>query len=116
MYADETDFCWRARLAGIRLAAIPSARMWHKVSLYMNRRAPTKRYYVIRSQIWYYRRFSKGLQVPIMVGFTILRMLRLGWGDLFHRDLGNIPAMLRGWWDGWFGPMKQPAIPFCHPA
>ena len=32
IYWDEVDFCWRAHLAGYRMAAMTKARVWHKVS------------------------------------------------------------------------------------
>ncbi len=112
MYADEADFCWRSRQAGFHIGSAPHAKMWHKVSTYMKGRPPKMRYFIIRSQIWYYRRQAKSFQIPIMVCFTIIRMIRLGVEDIFRRRFDMIPAMLHGWRDGWLGKMTPPEIPF----
>ena len=37
MYHEDTDLCWRARIAGYNIKLIPEARIWHKYSFSKNR-------------------------------------------------------------------------------
>lgn len=102
MYGEEIDFCWRARQAGYRLACITTAEIWHKVSRSANRVKPQTRYLRIRNQIRFYRRYSQGLQFPLMVIFSTLRTLGLIVGDIIAGRLELLPPLARGWFDGWW--------------
>lgn len=101
MYADEVDFCWRARAAGFRLACATQAKMWHKVSMSANRDRPATRYLRIRNQILFYRRYARWYQRPQLFAFTLARALRIALGDLSHDQRMLIPPLVRGWVDGW---------------
>ena len=103
IYGDDVDFSWRARVAGFKMAAVPSAKMWHKVSAFMQRHKPNTRYLRIRNQIWFYRRYARGIQVPFLVLFTLLRSAWIAIGDLFHRQPELLSPLVNGWWDGWRG-------------
>jgi len=103
MYAEEVDFCWRARRAGFQIACAPKAKMWHKVSRSANRDRPIARYRRVRNQIRFYRRYAAGLQRPLMMGFTLLRSAGVALGDLLHRQPSLVSPLLRAWRDGWFG-------------
>lgn len=109
MYGEDVDFCWRARMAGFRLAATTRAKMWHKVSASANRDQPLTRYLRIRNQIRFYRVYSRGLQLPAMVLFTILRAIRVGAGDLLFGQPSLIYPLVRGWYHGWFNQMDSVA-------
>lgn len=102
MYAEETDFFWRARTQ-TRMACISAARMWHKVSMSAKRDKPKTRYYQFRNQIFFYRRYARGLQIPLMWMFTGLRTLAFSLRELFHNQPALLFAMWRGFWDGWVG-------------
>ena len=101
MYGEEIDLCWRARTAGFRLAVATKARMWHKISASSNRDRPASRYLRIRNQIRFYRTYSRGLQLPVMLAFTWLRALTIALGDLTHGRVSLISPLIRGWTDGW---------------
>jgi len=103
MYAEEIDFCQRARTAGFRLACATRARMWHKVSLSADRDRPLTRYLRIRNQILFYRRYASRLQAPTLFAFTFTRALRIALGDLIGRQPRLIAPLVRGWADGWLG-------------
>jgi GT2 family glycosyltransferase len=103
IYGDDGDFSWRARQAGFRMAALPRVKMWHKVSAFMQRHKPKTRYLRIRNQIWFYRRYARGLQVPLLVGFTLLRSIGIGAGDLLHKQPELLYPLVFGWLDGWRG-------------
>lgn len=55
---EETDWCFRARRAGIRLYSVPGARVWHKVSASFSGEAHNA-YFVFRNRrLWIERQFA----------------------------------------------------------
>jgi len=104
MYGEEVDFCWRARLAGYRIACATRFKVWHKISLSANRDRPKARYLRIRNQVRFYNTYAHGLQRPIMFLFSMLRSLTLMLGDIFHHQPELISPLVRGWIDGWYAP------------
>jgi GT2 family glycosyltransferase len=107
MYGEEVDFCWRARLAGFRMAVVPAAKMWHKVSSSAGKDKPRYRYLRVRNQAWFYRRYSRGAQVLLMGAGGSLKAALTGLADLARGDWGLIPPLLRGWRDGWFAALPE---------
>jgi len=103
MYAEEVDFCQRARTAGFRLACATRAKIWHKISVSADRDRPTTRYLRIRNQIRFYRRYARWYQAPPLFAFTLLRSLSIALGDLAGRRPALIAPLVRGWADGWTG-------------
>ena len=101
MYGEEVDLCWRARAAGFSLAIATQARMWHKVSASSNLDRPASRYLRIRNQIRFYRRYSRGLQFPVMLVFTWLRAISIAVNDLTHGRVSLVAPLFRGWIHGW---------------
>ncbi len=110
MYGEEVDFCWRARLAGHRLAAVPGAKMWHKVSRSARRDRPRARFLRVRNQIWFYRRYALQPQRGLMWAGSGLRTLVLAAADLLRGDRELAGVHLRGWQAGWgLNPPEYPA-------
>jgi GT2 family glycosyltransferase len=103
IYGDDGDFSWRARKAGFQMAALPRVKIWHKVSAFMQRHKPKTRYLRIRNQIWFYRRYAHGLQVPMLVCFTLFRSIWIGANDLLHGQPDLLSPLVFGWLDGWRG-------------
>ncbi len=103
IYGDDVDFSWRARTAGFQMAAVPNAKIWHKISTFMQRHKPMTRYLRIRNQIWFYKRYARGLQIPFMYIFTLVRCLWMGIKDLWARHTNLISPLAYGFWDGWHG-------------
>ncbi len=101
MYGEDVDLCWRARTAGFRLAVATQAKMWHKVSASSNRDRPAARYQRIRNQIRFYRTYSRGMQLLLMLAFTWLRALYIAIGDSTHGRISLINPLIRGWMHGW---------------
>lgn len=102
MYAEEVDFCWRARLAGFKFACVTSAKIWHKVSKSSQGDHPRAFYLRTRNQIFFYRRYSKKVHLSFLFLFTLLRVLMISLSDVVRLKLDLIPARFRGWLDGWF--------------
>jgi GT2 family glycosyltransferase len=103
MYAEEVDFVWRARLAKFQLAAVPAARMWHKISASAKKQKGQTRYQRIRNQIFFYRRYSRLFQLPLMFFFSLSRCIGIGISDCIKKQPDLIRPLIRGWVDGWFG-------------
>lgn len=101
IYHEEVDLCWRVRLAGFRMAAVPNAKMWHKISSIMGKQKPKTRYLQTRNQIWVFRRYASGLKKVIMFFFSVGRAFRLIFQDAKMHQLGLLPHLWRGWWEGW---------------
>ncbi len=103
MYAEETEFFWRTRLAGFRMACVTPAHMWHKVSLSANRDRPKTRYFRIRNQILFYRNYARGFQKPLMWMFTGMRTLAMSLLDLLRGYPTLFSASWQGFGEGWWG-------------
>jgi GT2 family glycosyltransferase len=103
MYAEEIDFCWKARLAGFRTATATRAILLHKVSA--SATEPVKnRYWRIYNQIRFYRKYAERMQIPLLFVFTLARsgIIALHSSILRRSDLAN--ASVSAWLDGWFRP------------
>ncbi len=107
MYGEEVDFCWRARLAGYKMATSTKAHMWHKVSLSAKRDRPRARYLKIRNQIIFYRRYSEGLQLGVMFIFSTFRCAYKFFDDILNSRTNLIRPLLLGWFAGWFRGLEH---------
>lgn len=102
MYGEEVDFCWRAQLAGSRLACATRAKIWHRVSISANKDRKKSRYLRIRNQVRFYRKYSQGYQLPLMFIFSLSRSLGLMLQDIIQHQTQLVKPLARGWLDGWF--------------
>jgi GT2 family glycosyltransferase len=102
MYAEDVDFCWRARQAGFHMACISTARIWHRVSWSAGVTNPRTRAWQIGNQIRFYRLTAKGLQRPLMFGFTGLRTLLRALVDTTRGQHALAKTTIHAWWQGWF--------------
>ena len=66
------------------------------------------RYYQIRNQVTFYRRYAQGLILPGMFLFTLVRGLVIGGRDLLNRQFKLIIPLARGWLAGWFARLPAP--------
>lgn len=102
MYAEDVDFCWRARQADFKIACVTRARMWHKGAYSTGPSHPQARYWRIRNQIRFYRQAARRWQIPTMFTFTLLRSLRFALSDLTRGRTSLLQTTARAWVDGWF--------------
>jgi GT2 family glycosyltransferase len=102
MYAEEVDFCWRARQVGIKMAVVPGAKMWHKVSASANVVREQSLFLRIHNQIKFYKRYAAGLQKWIMFLFSTLRNFSAFLKFLLAGKPGLAFTTLKGWRAGWF--------------
>jgi GT2 family glycosyltransferase len=107
-YAEEIDWCLRARRLGWRLRYIPDAVVWHRTSSTLGWNSPLKAYLIARNQLYLRQRHRRsgwrsywGLAYALYIfGRTIAHYLRTGqraqaqavtiavW-DYLHRRTGN---------------------------
>ncbi|NTU78190.1 MAG: glycosyltransferase family 2 protein [Chloroflexales bacterium] len=109
MYYEETEWCVRARRAGLRIVHVPHARLLHKIPLEDRVDRPYVAYYMTRNRLLFLRSTGAGLSTWLHAMLlqdlrTCLSMsLRQKWrGRRAQRD-----AIVRAWWDfgrGRFGP------------
>ena len=104
IYWDEVDYCWRARQAGFRMACITRARMWHKISETMSRQKPEALYLRTRNQVRFYRKYSHGLQRPIMYLFAAYKSILVLGRSVLKGEFELIKPVVRGWINGWNAP------------
>ncbi|MEZ4713192.1 MAG: glycosyltransferase family 2 protein [Caldilineaceae bacterium] len=103
MYAEDVDFCWRARLAGFKMGCATGARMWHKVSASTGVHHPRSRYWRTSNQIRFYRQYATLWQRPLLFAFTAARTFLIMGRDLVQGRTDAAQSTGRGWRDGWFG-------------
>lgn len=85
MYAEDADWCLRARRAGFRLRYVPEAHLRHKVSASAGSRSLFKIRRRFRSQMRLLRRHARWYQWPTIAVHTGAEALRVGLGLLTRR-------------------------------
>jgi GT2 family glycosyltransferase len=107
MYGEEVEFCWRARQAHIKIAAIPGATVWHKISMSADSVKKRSQYLKIRNQIYFYNHYSFGFTKLIMLFYSminlILRIIRI----IPENRIDIYYALMLGWFDGWRGNLSN---------
>lgn len=110
MYGEDTDFCLRARKAGIRLVYVPKAVAYHKIGEGGGERASGfVLYHVARSVMLLYRKsFSPGymlyglfLQLFLYTPYRIIQMLKAGTG------FRGLVSWFKGLLDGLMGGLAR---------
>ncbi len=86
MYAEDADWCLRARARGYRLVYEPAARMWHKVSASAGARSLYKIRRRWSSQVLLLRRHARWYHWPPIPLFTAVEAMRVGWGLVRRQD------------------------------
>jgi GT2 family glycosyltransferase len=81
VYYDDTDFCLRAKQAGLKLMFLPSAKLWHKESSLTGRDSLFKLHYMTRNHIYFIR---KNLTFGLRLLYLPAYQLRLVFKFLFR--------------------------------
>jgi GT2 family glycosyltransferase len=106
IYGDDADFSLRAKKAGYKAAVATEAKLWHKVSLTMNRQKPHTCYLRTRNTVAFYRKYSSGTTVIIMFCFTLGKNIISTLESVAKRHFDLIIPLWIGWSDGWRGNMQ----------
>lgn len=73
MYFEETEWCVRATRAGFKIAHVPAAMMWHKISVQARATSPRTFYYMTRNRLLFLNRTHASLQTWM---YTLLEYVR----------------------------------------
>ena len=99
IYAEDADWCLRARALGFRLLFVPTARLWHRVSASSGAQSPWKIYQRLRANVTLFARHARGLaRLTWMPAFLAQQAVLAAW--LIQR--GRLDAALavpRALWD-----------------
>ena len=103
IYAEDADWCLRARAAGLRLLFVPTARLWHKVSASSGAASPWKTYQRLRANLTLFARHARGLgRVTWLPAFLLQQGALALW--LLLRGRGPAAAAVpRALWDALLG-------------
>jgi GT2 family glycosyltransferase len=96
MYWEDTDYSFRTRAAGWKLAVAPEARIWHKSPLPPSKKSPVIYAYFNTSAVHFFKRYSSLPFVPILIGAG-LRFLK----QVAQWDWRRAEAVWRGVLAGW---------------
>ena len=75
LYYEEIDWCLRVRQAGHHILAVPTSRVWHKVSATLGETSPIIDYYMLRNHLRLIARHWYGLARTWLLARTIGRNL-----------------------------------------
>jgi GT2 family glycosyltransferase len=106
-YWEETDYCVRAERAGFKVAVVPMAKIWHKVSASVD--SSTKSYYFYRNRLWFVKDNASARQRAMFcfayMGFILWYELAL-WALRPKRK--SLESYMKGTRDGLFRSSRAP--------
>jgi GT2 family glycosyltransferase len=103
LYWEDVDWCFRARQLGYRLAYVPSAIVWHKVSTATRKIQAKKIYYWARGLIYFIKRFATMAQlVAFFLYFFCVGFWFTPWQYLKLRTISELKEFYKGIADGLF--------------
>jgi GT2 family glycosyltransferase len=80
IYAEDADWCLRARAQGYRLLFVPTARLWHAVSAASGQASPWKIYHRLRANLTLFATHARGLaQLTWLPAFVAWQMALMAW-------------------------------------
>ena len=107
IYAEDADWCLRARRAGYALLFVPTARLWHKVSASAGNQSAWKIYQRLRANLTLFARNARGLaRLTWAPAFVLQQAVLAGWLALSGRARAAL-AVPRALWDAMLG--RDPA-------
>lgn len=117
-YAEDFDWCVRARKRGFRLIYAPQAVVYHKVSASVRRNtmgdsqgtgSPRVYYLATRNSLWVVRRHAKPWQVVTAVAARLVRVVYCSAGMILLRRWDKLFALWNGVRDGLRARIAEPA-------
>jgi GT2 family glycosyltransferase len=101
LYLEDMDLCLRAQAAGYRLVFVPQAKIWHRGAASTARNPALRKYYLVRSTLYFLRKHAARLWFPAAVIFWALVFLRAVLAELLRGDLDSVRAYSMGLLEGW---------------
>jgi GT2 family glycosyltransferase len=96
MYFEDADLCKRASRAGFCLACVPSATMWHKVSVSAHREKASSTYWRTRGRVLFYRKHMRGGRMALVALYLGGKAAWNAVGFALHGEFAQASAVLRG--------------------
>ena len=107
IYAEDADWCLRARRIGLPLLFVPTARLWHKVSASAGNQSAWKIYQRLRANLTLFARNARGLaRITWAPAFVAQQAALAAWLALSGRMRAAL-AVPRALWDAALG--RDPA-------
>ena len=107
IYAEDADWCLRARRAGFTLLFVPTARLWHKVSASAGSMSAWKIYQRLRANLTLFARHARGIgRLTWAPAFVAQQAALAAWLALTGRIAAAL-AVPRALWDALLG--RDPA-------
>lgn len=107
MYYEDADFCRRARTAGFKIAVVPSAKAWHKVSLSARKAGASSRYLRAKNRVRFYRQHRHGPHPLLTTTYLWINALLIATNHLLRGQIDLARAYLRGIADGYREPLGR---------
>lgn len=109
MYYEETEWCVRASRAGYKIAIIPMAMIWHKISIEQRAASPRTYYYMVRNRLLFLNKCGVGYRTWMYIFAEYIRTylswtLRSKWQDRRHLR-GTMVQAFRDYSRGRFGQL-----------
>jgi GT2 family glycosyltransferase len=73
MYYEEAEWCVRATRAGFKIALVPMAMIWHKISEEERAASPRTYYYMVRNRLLFLHKTGAGYQTWAFTVFEYIR-------------------------------------------
>jgi GT2 family glycosyltransferase len=107
-YFEDADWCVRARRSGYQLVYVPTARIWHKVSMSGGGEYNLRERYLIGfNSIVFMKRYANRLQWLKYLIFAVGSLPVLYLVRLFQGQGRAVRAKALGIWDGWRGTRRE---------
>ena len=104
LYYEDLDYCQRLGRAGYTLQMIPTAKVWHKVSVSSGGwHSPLERFLIAQSSGRYFRRYGAGWRMMFVLPYRLASALRLTMGMVWRRQWRPLRAYWLGLRYGWLG-------------
>jgi GT2 family glycosyltransferase len=101
MYFEDADFCRRARDAGFTIWCVPQAKMWHKVSLSVQRDKSSNRYHRALNQVRFYHEHPHGPFTVLGEAYIAAKVIKTMLMDIRRGDWDLINPLWKGTLDGY---------------
>lgn len=103
-YYDEMDYCLRTRKAGYKIAYVPKAKVWHKISQTSQKLSGFAHYYRARNTFRFMRKFANKKEYIffLLYFFGCYLLFKIAVCLVYRRDIKQLIAFYRGVKDGLF--------------
>lgn len=98
-YWEDTEYCFRAKRAGYKLAVMPNSVIWHKHSKSTELNPGKKQYFLIRNQIIFVKKYFNPWE-KILILILFVPLFHFIFNFFRYKNIKFIPFILKGYLDG----------------